>query len=76
MSIRQGGTKCQLSGMDTEVVEYHNCHIYLTVDMPILQLWRKHEAPWTWRINHGASLPDVSRRCGNSEGIMKSINNK
>ena len=77
------GARAELSdylGVDTEVVEYHNSTLF-TFDRGRCQYCscgRKHETPWTWRSqkDRGASLFDVSRRCGNSEGIMKSINNK
>ena len=78
------GARAELSdylGVDTEVVEYHNSTLF-TFDRTNTEgdasCGRKHEASWTWRSqkDRGASLPDVSRRCGNSEGIMKSINNK
>ena len=80
------GARAELSdylGVDTEVVEYHNSTLFTfdrtnTEGDANIAVVAGNEAPWTWRSqkDRGASLPDVSRRCGNSEGIMKSINNK
>lgn len=80
------GARAELSdylGVDTEVVEYHNSTLFTfdrtnTEGDANIAVVAGNMKSWTWRSqkDRGASLPDVSRRCGNSEGIMKSINNK
>ncbi len=73
-----------LSGSDTEVVEYHNSTLFTfnrTNTEGGCQYYScgrnmKHHGHGDLQKDRGGSLPDVSRRCGNSEGIMKSINNK
>ena len=72
------GARAELSdylGVDTEVVEYHNSTLF-TFDRTNTEGDANIAVVAGNMKDRGASLPDVSRRCGNSEGIMKSINNK
>lgn len=70
--------------MDTEVVEYHNSTLFTfdrtntegDANIAVVAGNMKHHGHGDLKKDRGASLFDVSRRCGNSEGIMKSINNK
>ena len=80
------GARAELSdylGVDTEVVEYHNSTLFTfdrtntegDANIAVVAGNMKHHGHGDLKKTE-ASLPDVSRRCGNSEGIMKSINNK
>lgn len=70
--------------MDTEVVEYHNSTLFTfdrtntegDANIAVVAGNMKHHGHGDLKKTVGASRFDVSRRCGNSEGIMKSINNK